>query len=204
MTTRGRKARWTLKAIRARAARYKSRTEFYRGSKNAYAAAHRHGWLDQLDLPTLVKGKTYSKSTSKWTLKAVQTEAAKYKSRSEFYRGSRGAYAAAHRNGWLNMIGLPLQRWTLKTVQVEAAKYRSRTEFRKGSNSAYKAAQKKGWLNQLDLSTFVRKKAYSRWPPEAIQAEAAKYGSRSAFREGSYDGYQAAYKKGLLDELFPK
>ena len=42
------------------------------------------------------------KKNGYWTFKTCMEESKKYKSRSEFQKGSSGAYKVALRNGWLD------------------------------------------------------------------------------------------------------
>ena len=63
--------------------------------------------------------------TNKWNFKAVNNEAAKYETKSDFVNNSPGAYDSAHRNGWLNEVCSHMERkkkWTKKKLISEAKK----------------------------------------------------------------------------------
>lgn len=93
---------------------------------------------------------------NKWTRQRVFEEARKYKTRTEFKKGCRGAYTAACKNKWISEMTWfvssqkPNGYWNNKErVFEEARKYRNRTEFQKGSVGAYQKALKNGWLDEL-------------------------------------------------------
>ena len=89
---------WTKKRVQVYALKCEARIEFEKKYKNAYAAAQRHGWLADVcaHMPRLGSPQNY------WTIERVQAEANKYGTRTEFYIGNKNAYAAAHRNHWLD------------------------------------------------------------------------------------------------------
>lgn len=97
-----------------------------------------------------------------WSNKdAVIEEAKKYSSRTEFKQKSSGAYAAAHRYGWIedmnwlkskNVKGVEREKRKWKTKEIiieESKKYSSRTDFKKKSNKAYEYARKNKWLDEM-------------------------------------------------------
>ena len=80
---------------------------------------------------------------SKWNYDTCLEESRKYKSRSEFKKKCRGAYAAALRNGWLDdydWFEEQRQIWDKKSCLEEARKYKSRTELSKKGGREYRAA----------------------------------------------------------------
>lgn len=94
----------------------------------------------------------------KWTQEAVLKEALRYSTRTNFWRGSSGAYCAAQRLKILDtccahMIGLkkPNGYWTKDLCATEALKYETRSEFRLHSGSAYGRSWRSGWLNDICL-----------------------------------------------------
>jgi len=92
-------------------------------------------------------------STIKWTKEKVIEESLKYKGRVDFKKGSRGAYNAAIKNGWLDDIPLkqikPNNYWNKEKVIEESLKYKCRSDFHKGSAGAYEAARKNVWLDEI-------------------------------------------------------
>ena len=132
-------------------------------------------------------------------------EALKYNSRSEFKKGSSGAYRVACKNGWLDNYNWfeekckPNGYWeTYENNYNEAQKYNSRNEFQKGCSSAYKVACKNGWLDNYNW--FEEKcKPNGYWIYETCYQEAKKYNSRSEFQKGCISAYDVARQNGWLD-----
>lgn len=79
--------------------KYKTRTEFMKANKSMYDAAQRYGYLKEMVwLPE-------QKPNGFWNIKEnVIKESKKYSSRSQFKKGSYGAYRAAHKYGYINEL----------------------------------------------------------------------------------------------------
>lgn len=91
---------WDENAISKEAKKYRYRSEFSKDASGAYAAAKRLGILDTVcSHMTRHPGPKF-----KWDLPALQSEALKYKSRSEFQKKASGAYSVAARKGCLDRI----------------------------------------------------------------------------------------------------
>ncbi len=146
--------KWTLETVQAKAQGFTRRIDFYTHEPAAYAAAKRHGWLDQLNLPA---------TKEVWTPKRIMTEASKYSSRIDFMTNAPKAYAAASERGMLASITPQRGRWSCKNlVTAEAKKYRTRSEFFRGSKGAYDKAWREEWIAELfpvDMRTAVAKQA---------------------------------------------
>lgn len=88
-----------------------------------------------------------------WNINLLKREAAKYKSRGEFNKGSRAAYKAAWARGFLSEIcqhmvrPKPQRKWTVEKLKLEALKYSTRTEFARSVPGAYQAAIKENCLD---------------------------------------------------------
>jgi len=102
-------------------------------------------------------------------LETVKAAAELYPTRSLLHKFAAGAYKAAARNGWLDLVftvefdrshgftekkhGLRQIRgqkaWTLETVRRAAESYPSRSELQRGAGGAYAAALKHGWLDSI-------------------------------------------------------
>ena len=95
------------------------------------------------------------KRSRKWTKELCEAEARRYTSKYDFYNGSKNAYAASVKYGWiedfiwLDIIKQPNGYWTKEKCEVEARKYSSKKEFLKGSPAAHAAAAKQGWLEDF-------------------------------------------------------
>ena len=130
----------TEKEIRREAATYKSRAEFLLGSPGEFYSALESGTLDEA-CAHMVGERRY---LIKWTPETITAEALKYNTRSEFARGSGGAYSTATRLGIRDDVCSHMIRkvkWTPETITAEALKYNTRSEFKKGSGGAYHAAR---------------------------------------------------------------
>jgi len=90
---------WTKKNCLQESLKYKTRLEFQKGSSGAYDASWKNKWLDELcsHMVELKKPKNH------WGIKEnCRKESSKYKTRSEFYKGSSGAHNSSRINGWLD------------------------------------------------------------------------------------------------------
>jgi hypothetical protein len=92
------KGYWSKENCKKEALKYKTRSEFYKGSRSAHNKSWKNGWMDEVcsHMIELMKPSGY------WDYDACKKEALKYNSRYEFYKGSRSAYASSRRNGWLD------------------------------------------------------------------------------------------------------
>ena len=143
-----------------------------------------------------------------WTPEALQTEALKYSTRSEFQKKNGSAYNAAgslklrdvvcrH----MNSVKKPDGFWTLETLKAEALKYQSRQEFQQKNGAAYKAV---GMLGARDVvcAHMVKIKAPKGfWTLENLRAEALKYDNKVDFREKSNAAFLTASRKKILDQI---
>ena len=184
---------WNYETCKEEAKKYKSQADFRRCNKGAYKAAMTNNWIhDYVWFETKCKPKNY------WNYETCKEEARKYKSRSEFAKGSAGAHGVAQKNKWLDDYDwfVSQVQWNYETCKEEARKYKSRNEFSKGTPGAYNVARRNGWLYEYDW--FEVKKG--KWDYETCKKEAMKYESRGAFHKGSKGAYEVARINGWLDE----
>jgi hypothetical protein len=87
---------WTKDMVQKEAEKYTTRGEFKKNSKNAYQAAQKYGWLEEL-----TKNMEYA-DTTVWKYDKVKELADISKNRSDLKNKSQSAYASALRNGWLD------------------------------------------------------------------------------------------------------
>lgn len=91
----------------------------------------------------------------KWTKDTIWKESMKYTSRSEFKKGSSGAFHIAYINGWLDEMTWLVHpapkpnKWTKDAVFEESKKYLFFSDFNRKNASAYAVARKKGWLDEM-------------------------------------------------------
>lgn len=144
------KKRWNKLLCTKEALRYKTKSEFNRGSVGAYTHALKHGYLDEICTHMGIKWQ------KKWTNKKdCHSEALKYQNRSDFQRKSNGAYTYALRHDFLDEICTHMEnhhivKWnSKKACAEEALKYHRRIDFNRNSNSAYTYALKHGYLDDI-------------------------------------------------------
>jgi hypothetical protein len=94
-----------------------------------------------------------------WTKDMAQEEALKYNTKIEFKNGSKNAYQAAQKYGWLNDITkhmTPVDRtvWTYDKTKEFAKQFNSRAEMKYASISAYDRARTQGWLDEFFPNKF--------------------------------------------------
>ena len=141
---------WNKQLCAEEALKYKTKTDFNRGSVGAYTHALKHGFLDEICSHMEVKWQR------KWSNKDVcRKEALKYQTRSEFQYKSNGAYTYAMRHYFLDEICNHMEnhheiKWNSKEACAkEALKYKRRIDFARDSNSAYTYALKHGFLDEI-------------------------------------------------------
>jgi hypothetical protein len=91
-------SRWTKAMVAKLAKRYPSKVAFNRAHPNAYAAAVRRGWLNDVCRHTK---RAKSGRQKIWTKEQVIAIAATYSTKKALRSAVPGAYNAAAHNGWL-------------------------------------------------------------------------------------------------------
>ncbi|MBQ8461620.1 MAG: hypothetical protein IJ543_04295 [Bacteroidales bacterium] len=82
------------------ASKCRTKTEFIKKYNRAYVIAKKNGWLGHFTWFN-IKRVAHNK---KWDYDAIVKEASKYESRKEFRAKANGAYKAAIRNEWLDLV----------------------------------------------------------------------------------------------------
>lgn len=143
-----------------------------------------------------------------WNKERCAAEALKYQRRTDFRRSSKSCYHAALANRWLNdvcahmsILKRPDGYWTKARCAAEALKFHSRFEFDRNFNSAYTAAQRRGWLDEICGHMSARLGPHGYWTKQRCTEESLKYSTRTEFARGAASAYQAARRKGWLDEV---
>lgn len=77
------------------AKKYSTKEEFQKCNLYAFLAAHKYGYIDEMDW--LVKQKQHKNGY--WNYKHIEEEALKYKTKTEFSKGNATAYRAALKLG---------------------------------------------------------------------------------------------------------
>lgn len=189
------KGYWTKERCANEALEYETRTAFQKGAQGAYLAARKNKWLNDI----CGHMKCIKKPDGYWTKERCHEQALNYEVREAFRIGSKGAYDAALRHGWLDEICSHMETpfvWTFDKCAEEALQHNSKTLFKNSAGGAYRAARKNGWLDKIcgHMETpFV-------WTKELILEEAIKYTSKTDFKQQSSGAYMAAKKLGCFDE----
>lgn len=146
----------------------------------------------------------------KWTKKAVLREAEKYKTPTEFFTKSAGAYDAAlkfkmmNKNTfpWFYSKRMPPRWWNVKEhVFEESQKYKTWNEFFQKSPAAHFSARKHKWENEMTwLSRDQAPQGY--WQNEEnVLEESKKYTTRTDFFKGCHAAYDYASKHNLWKRM---
>lgn len=134
--------------------KYTNRTDFKKGSQNAYNSARKNNWLDGMpwldnELKRYPKG--YWKNRDN-----MMAEARKYSTKEEFQKGNLTAFLAAHKYGYIEEMDWMVKQkqhkngyWTYKHIEEEALKYKTKTDFFKGNQTAYRKALEMGIINDF-------------------------------------------------------
>ena len=158
---------WTKEVCATIAKKYSKRSEMMRLDRNAYNAARKHGWLDEI----CAHMRTRSKHVERyyWTKERCQERALLYSHRVDFKNGDGSAYSTAVRCGWLDEIcshmtkPTPKVKWSKEECHKVALKYKTAIDFRKQERSVYATALHKGWLEDIcSHLIFARKKGLGR------------------------------------------
>ena len=85
-----------------------------------------------------------------WDFEKCKMVALKCTTFTEFYKNFGGAYNAAKRNEWFDVVTShivltkkPKNYWNFERCKNEALKYQTKNDFRKKSNSAYQIEKRK-------------------------------------------------------------
>jgi hypothetical protein len=139
------------------------------------------------------------------TLEDVLNVADNYSNRTEFSRGSGGAYNKARQEGYLDIAcaHMPRKQYpitiTLERVRAAAEKCTTRSEFYRNSKAEYAKAVRKGWLDKV--CRHMPENVGHRWNKKALKIEAARYQHRVDFMKQSQSAYKRAFAEGCLDDI---
>jgi hypothetical protein len=140
------RVKWTKELAQQEAAKYFSRSEFQKKSSNAYHAALRWGWLDD------VTSHMVTKRNNNWTYDDIFLIAQNYDRLIDFQKNENAAYLFAKRHGFFDNIISHMKRknrWDKKKIHEIALKYKSRSEFEKNEPNPYNAALRMGIMDDI-------------------------------------------------------
>lgn len=146
----------------------------------------------------------------KWTKKAVLCEAEKYKTPTDFFTKSAGAYDAAIKYKmmnnetfpWFYSKRMPPRWWSVKEHVFEESKnYKSWNEFFLKSPAAHFSARKHKWEDEM---TWLLRDQVPQgyWQNEEnVIEESKKYSTRTDFFKGCHAAYDYAAKNNLWEKM---
>ena len=245
------KGYWTYETCFEEAKKYKTRKKFENGCSGAYNVSRKNGWLN--DYTWFIQRQ---KPPYYWTLERSIEEAKKYKTRSEFIKGSSGAYKTLKNNNLLDIFFINKRDSKAKIHCVYQyyfketnAIYIGRTlterlkerdyehKFKNRSTIYYYIKNNKVKVPDIDLlydnltckeslkieddivrirrdegyvvlnkaktginSGSIGRLFCGKWTYKTCLDEAKKYKSRKEFEKFCNGGYQVSYRKGWIND----
>lgn len=180
------------------------RAEFKEKYPQAYKIAYTKGWIN--DFTWLKDGKMVgANKRRKYDYQTCYEEAKKYKTITDFEKGSKGACIAARTNGWMKdytwFTLLWQEKWNKETCFEEAKKYTTLAEFREKSGTAYATACSKKWIDDYDWLRRKRTKNGTWQSYEKCYKEALKYTRRCDFEKFSNSAYSSSVRNGWIEKF---
>ena len=176
------------------ASKYRSRSEWMKGSPNVYRFALRHG-LDKVaaaHMPLLLEH-------GKWTKEAVFASAQQHETLADWRKAEQSAYVIAHRNGWLDEAAQHLrverQRndyWTRERVIEDAHRFKTNGEWRQASPGGRAAAIRHGCLVEATAHMTPGKRPNGYWTVARLVESARQFKTIEAWRKADPSAYTTA------------
>lgn len=250
--------KWTEENCREESKKYKNRREFNKMNSAAYKKSKKMGWIDSF---TWLESST-SVPYGYWkSYNNCLEESKKYKSRREFWKGSRAAYQEASKNQWLDDFTWLKDYKTLDKDQIDCVYkyvfleqktvYIGRTvdrvsrdlkhrqnptdpiskfiilnnlswpemEIIEDNLTIVKGLEREdywknffiseGWTVLNTAKTGIHSGSvgaigYGKWTKESCKQESSKYNTRVEFARGNKSAYNKSLSRGWIDEFFPK
>jgi len=134
----------------------------------------------------------------------ILADAAKYRTRAEWMRGSPNAYRFALRHGLDEVATAHMNyvtqhgKWTREAVVASALAHSSLSEWRKAEPSAYVTSKRLGCFDEATKHMKRAKQPNGYWTNERLIAEAARFDSTAHWQKESSGSYSIAKKRGLV------
>lgn len=146
------------------------------------------------------------KGPTKWTFSRVAESSRDFTSFSVWRKSCPGAYSAACRNGWIShpeVVGHLIKadpiKWTRQRIIESASQYKNRHQWNRGEVGAYNACQKRGWMDDPEITGHMPTPTpQTVWTEEKIAKSAARFQSRTKWREADQAAYSACVRRGWL------
>lgn len=128
--------KWTEEALLLEAKKYTSRKELQEGNASAYTTILRTHNLRDIAFAHMTRP-----FVGKWTESAIQIEALKYTTRSDFAQYAKGAHARAISIDILDKVCSHMEvkrmKWTKEAIKEKALQYTTKEDFRLNAYPAY-------------------------------------------------------------------
>ena len=141
-----------LERCKTEALKYVNRSKWIMGSSVSYRTAKENGWMDEC---TAHMKPVNNRVSGHWnSFENCMASALEYTTRTEWCKGTPGAWYAAQKHGWLEQCVahmsvrgfIPEGGWTLEGCKASALGYASKSAWHGGNATAFTAARKNGWL----------------------------------------------------------
>ena len=144
------KIMWDEDLIKKEAEKYTNKTDFKKGSPNAYRAAEVRGILD--NITQNMSPSRINKYDKIWDRESAEKEVSKFNNIKDLRDNEGGLYMAIHRHGWndlLNRLESKIIKWDENSIMDKAKLYDRVIDFRNGDSKAYNAAKRLGIINKV-------------------------------------------------------
>jgi predicted GIY-YIG superfamily endonuclease len=137
---------WTKELVQKRAEKYSSKGEFQKKDLNAYNAAKRNGWFDDVTTHMVIV------RNINWTYDDIFRIAQNYDRLIDFKNSENAAFLYAKRHGFIDDVISHMKRnirWDKDKIHNISLKYGSRSEFEKNDPNAYNSALRMGIMDDV-------------------------------------------------------
>lgn len=147
---------------------------------------------------------------SKWPKSKVIKEAEKYKTPTEFFTNSAGAYDAALRYHmmnretfpWFYSKRMPPGWWNIKEhVFDESRRFETWDDFSKNAPAAYSSAKKHKWDGEMNWLKYIQVPQGFWKVEENVIEESRKYKTKTQIFKGCHAAYDYANEHNLWDKM---
>lgn len=190
---------WNLENCKIDALKYKTLGEWAKNSSGAYNSAIKNDWINFCC--------SHMPKPIRWTLELCIADALKYQTRTQWIKNSSGAYAFASLNGHLDecckhmkVLIKPNGYWTKERCIEDAQQYKTKKEWFSNSPGVVSRVNKNGWLKECCKHMAFIRYPKGFWTLEKCKEEALKYKSKSEWKNNSAHSFDAAQRKGWIEE----
>lgn len=221
--------KWNHFNVELEASKYNRRIDFKRNSRGAYTYACKNKLMDKicghmklpnsnLNIKQVVEVPTICKKN--WNYDLCKIEALKYSRRIDFRDGTPGAYYHALKHGFSDEICKHMKIIVKKSKKSKrksfiekrkdkvnnvintAQKYDSLKEFRENDYNTYYSAKNLGIFDRATAHLSKTKHIKKEYSFNECYESAAKYGSKSYFKNNCYNQYNYAKSQNWIEQIF--